>query len=416
MDKGCLQAPGRRARGWGGALLATLALLLMLVASASAASRHGSFEVIATTSLPSHVVHRRGHQHPARFHGNPTFRGTQTVTEPWQVPTAPLEFGIYPGGATGDGSGRPDRLSSDVAAVQQLAQPGHPFVVHLYTEYDGPGSESGSAASQVGDEVKAFADAGTKVELVLCYRPADMNAAVDVPGFVAWTQQAVQQLGPYLTYLQVTNEANVDGSTSDTDGAFPGAETALVDGVIGAQEAEATAHEVISNGFNWAYDNSPSSEAFWSQLSSAPAEFFASLGWVGIDIYPGTWGPAMPDLPFAQAISTDMALALQTMRDVDMPLAGIGATVPIHVSETGYPTGPTRSYADESAALQSEVSTVDALRATDNITGFRWFDLRDADTASADDLDQYGLMTDTYNPKPAFYEYRSLVAQDNSGP
>jgi hypothetical protein len=59
---------------------------------------------------------------------------------------------------------------------------------------------------------------------------------------------------------------------------------------------------------------------------------------------------------------------------------------------------------------------VDALRATDNITGFRWFDLRDADTASADDLDQYGLMTDTYNPKPAFYEYRSLVAQDNSGP
>jgi hypothetical protein len=107
MNKGCLQAPGRRVRERGGALLGTLTLLLTLVASASAASRHGSFKAIETTSLPSHVVDRLGHHHLARFHGNPTFRGTQTVTEPWQVPTAPLEFGIYPGGATGDGPKSP---------------------------------------------------------------------------------------------------------------------------------------------------------------------------------------------------------------------------------------------------------------------------------------------------------------------
>jgi hypothetical protein len=45
------------------------------------------------------------------------------------------------------------------------------------------------------------------------------------------------------------------------------------------------------------------------------------------------------------------------------------------------------------------------------VTDYRWFDLRDADSASSSFEDQYGLMTDDYAPKPAFATYRSLVAK-----
>jgi hypothetical protein len=45
-----------------------------------------------------------------------------------------------------------------------------------------------------------------------------------------------------------------------------------------------------------------------------------------------------------------------------------------------------------------------------NITGFQWFDLRDADSSSLSFESQYGLMRDDYSPKPAFGAYRALVA------
>jgi hypothetical protein len=62
-------------------------------------------------------------------------------------------------------------------------------------------------------------------------------------------------------------------------------------------------------------------------------------------------------------------------------------------------------------ALRAAVGQVVADRAAFNVTDYRWFDLRDALSASPDFQSQYGLMTDTYLPKPAFFEYRGLVAR-----
>ncbi len=50
-------------------------------------------------------------------------------------------------------------------------------------------------------------------------------------------------------------------------------------------------------------------------------------------------------------------------------------------------------------------------RTTFNVTDYRWFDLRDALSASNNFQTQYGLMTDAYVPKPAFFTYRDLVAR-----
>jgi hypothetical protein len=99
-----------------------------------------------------------------------------------------------------------------------------------------------------------------------------------------------------------------------------------------------------------------------------------------------------------------------------MALAGLGAGVPIHVTETGYPTGPNRTYAMQETAVESEVQAVLGASATDNVTAMEFFDLRDAITSSTDFNDQYGLMTDTWTPKPAFADYERLVSEYGGAP
>jgi hypothetical protein len=49
-------------------------------------------------------------------------------------------------------------------------------------------------------------------------------------------------------------------------------------------------------------------------------------------------------------------------------------------------------------------------RLTYNISGYRWFDLRDADSSSSSFESQYGIMRDDYSAKSAFSVYRGLVA------
>ena len=102
--------------------------------------------------------------------------------------------------------------------------------------------------------------------------------------------------------------------------------------------------------------------------------------------------------------------ALHALRATYLPLAGIPGRVPLQVSETGYPTGPGRADATQVTVMKAAVDAVYHARGTYNVTGFRWFDLRDADSASSSFESQYGLMRDDYSPKPAFGVYRTLVA------
>jgi hypothetical protein len=326
-------------------------------------------------------------------------------------------FGIYPGGAAGtvgpSGPLAPENPRLRLAALEQLKPANAPFVVHLYAGYGGSGGPS--AAAQVGADISAYTAAGFQVELVLCYRPSDMNAAVDVPGFDQFVRTTVDQLGsnPGVVSLQVTDEANVAGAPNASDGYYPGADDALINGVIaGANERNADHFGQLKIGFNWAYATGSSATSFWSYLGQhGGAAFVNAVDWVGIDAYPGTWGPPLASgLSLGDAITQATAQALSATRLTEMPLARIPASVPIHVSESGYPTGPGRTDAMQVTALQAEVQSVVDYSATYNVNGYRWFDLRDADSASTSFEDQYGLMTDNYTPKPAFAVYQQLVA------
>ena len=80
------------------------------------------------------------------------------------------------------------------------------------------------------------------------------------------------------------------------------------------------------------------------------------------------------------------------------------------MSESGYPTGPGRTEAMQEEALRAAVQAVAKVAPAQRVTGYRWFDLRDADSSSSSFESQYGLMRDDYSPKPAFSAYRELIA------
>jgi hypothetical protein len=222
-------------------------------------------------------------------------------------------------------------------------------------------------------------------------------------------------MGPAVSYVQITNEANINGA-SDNDGTYAGADQALVDGVEAAKSyiVARGLHTLV--GFNWSYDQSASGAGWWSQLATLGGSTFAhDTDWVGVDTYPGTWQALPSNVSFGSGVAQVTTQAIATTRS-DMALAGLGSAVPIHVSEVGYPTGPNRTYAMQQAALDSEVQAVLAASVTDNVSAMEFFDLRDAITNSTDFNDQYGLMTDQWTPKPAFFDYQRLIARYGGAP
>jgi hypothetical protein len=326
-----------------------------------------------------------------------------------------LIFGIYPGGSAGTVRGgvraTPDDLARQVAALDQLRAPGRPFVLHLYAAYSGPGSRS--AAEQVGSEIGQYTAAGFEIELVVTYRPADGNPARDVPGYVAFVRDAVRTLGstPRFVALQVTNEANIRTAPEAADGYYAGAGNALIRGVIAAKaEARRNGLDRLAVGFNWAYSLDRVERSFWRRLGRGGRAFRRALDWVGIDVFPETWGPRSSGRDLPSATTKTMRQALATLRNRYMGLAHIPPGVALHVSENGFPTGPRRTEATQSAVMQAAVTAVNAYRATYHITDYRWFDLRDADSSSASFENRYGLLNDDYTPKAAFNVYRRLIA------
>lgn len=388
----------------GAAWAAALILGLAGAATAGAAVKHSTRTAHARRHHASHRRRRRVVRHRRRM---------QTAA---RFGPAPLVFGIYPGGSAGTtgptGPVAPEDPAKRLAALEQLRPPGAPFVLHIYAGYTGPGGWT--AQEQVGADVAQYTAAGFEVELVLTYRPADGGTPQDVSGFEDFVRQTLGSFGSNQRFvsLQVTNEANVDGAPNASDGYYGDAENALIGGVLAAQAAiRAEGFDQVKIGFNWAAAGETDETGFWSYLrtNGGPA-FVKALDWVGLDVYPGTWGPPLTG-SLASGTTAAINSALAELRNLYLPLAGIPLSVPLHISESGYPTGPGRTPAMQVVAMRAAVGAVEAGRTTFNITDYRWFDLRDALSGTTDFQTQYGLMTDTYVPNPAFFAYRDLVAR-----
>jgi hypothetical protein len=63
----------------------------------------------------------------------------------------------------------------------------------------------------------------------------------------------------------------------------------------------------------------------------------------------------------------------------------------------------------QAEVLETMVRTVHDFRGTYNVSDYRWFTLRDADTSSPNFQQHYGLMESDYSSKPSFDAFRALV-------
>jgi hypothetical protein len=333
-------------------------------------------------------------------------------TAPAPQPGAKLRFGIYPGGPAGQlgpvpAPHVPEDQGKIFEALERLRPPGGPFTVHLYRSYMTDEAQASEEAEH-RRKVDLYTARGYGVEIVIRYRRDN-----DPAGFAEFVRGVVRRFGPnpLVRGFQITNEVNLTFSPDSSDGAYAGSRDALIQGVIAAKdEARARGHAHLKIGFNWVYRTDPGNERqFWEYLGSAGGErFVRSLDWVGLDAYPGTFFP-----PRTEASTTGDILvhALSTLRKCSMPMAGIPDSVPIHVEENGYPTGPDRPYEDQRVAAERMLDAIDSYARVYGVTDYFWFDLRDADSASPNFQQQYGVMRDDYTPKPAFEVLRERFAR-----
>lgn len=324
-----------------------------------------------------------------------------------------LRFGVYPWAAPGAVSSvdrqRADDPQAALGAVKQL-QGSRSMTVHLYGQYTG--ADPGEADAAISD-ARWWSENGVRVEMVLRYRPASSQLHA---GYLPWVRAISARLAaiPGVAAIQIGNEANNDSSPAAGDGAYPGAIDAVAQGVAAARQAVVAAGRPdIGIGFNWAAGRSPCRpDSFFARLRQAGgAAFVDSVGWVGLDVYPGTWSTPTPtNDPTANLIDTTTERSLGCLRQTQMPQASLPRTVTITVAETGYPTDAARSGASQASVLRAIIGSVQRASRSYNVTDLRWFSLRDANTGSGQLENGYGLMRDDYQPKPAFAAYQQIVA------
>jgi hypothetical protein len=331
-----------------------------------------------------------------------------------QKPGPALRVGITPRVQAGQfgtpaAEAKPEDVPKTMAALAKLRPPGGPFVVRLNRFFWADGEQG---FTQFLAEARRYSDAGYQVELQVRYRPSSEQEG-DIDGWVRHVREVVDRFGeiPGVVALQITNEVNFDFSADSSDGAYEGGKDALIQGVIAAKdEARKKGLSQLEIGFNWAYRYDPAHEqAFWDYLrDKGGKDFVAALDWVGLDTYPGTVFP-----PAEQSVDDYRDGMVNSMSSFRCYLraAGIPDTVPIHIEENGWPTFGMRREDMQDKVAEVMIRAANDFRGTYNVSDYRWFNLRDANTSDPPIAQHFGLLRDDYTEKPAFATVAKLYAE-----
>ena len=240
---------------------------------------------------------------------------------------------------------------------------------------------------------------GRKLDLVL----SNWDRTGNMARWSSFIEHAVERYGPYVQNLQICEEPNVFEYPGD--GRFGHSVDAVLTGVKTAHAALRKRGLNCAVGFN-STPVCPTNDGFWPALCQRVDQVFLNaLDYVGLNLYIDVAEPLVGQVEDA------VEKVLTEFRNESIAQAGIPATIPIHICETGWPTGPQRFYTRQADILQSVVNKVYELRRGLNIHQFELYSLRDADTANPDGSHQFGIMRDDYSPKPAFETYRELIQQ-----
>lgn len=323
-----------------------------------------------------------------------------------------LRYGIYPGGRAGTVSSGPTDPKLAGALIDQLAG-GGPFVVREYVHFLGREPDPAVAASLgVLEELPSltFPDAwyredGRELDLVVSYIPP----VADLPGWLAYLDAVIDRYGHLVRFLQVTLEPNFPIPL--IDGSAPGVLDALTQGLPHARRRlREKGLDHVAVGFSVAEPAEwlGGDDAFWAYLEALPADVFAAhVDYVGLGLYPDAFSPVAPAGQPGDLASLTRE-AVEHLRRRSLPRARILDDVPIHIAENGSPSGA-RGMAAQAESIATMIGVIEALEPSHNVTHYELFSLRDADSASDQPVATLGLVTSSYEPKPAFEIYRQAV-------
>jgi hypothetical protein len=326
-----------------------------------------------------------------------------------------LRFGIDPelAGTAGETqqSSRPVNEAKTMRALRALRPPGRQLVLRINRLFEAAGEAGIRRFVRIVDR---YTRAGFDTEIQVRYHPAAAQQG-KIAVWKRYVRRVVDTFGPnrHVIAMTITNEVNVPFSPNTSDGGYPGAEQALIQGIIAAhREAQRRGFAQLRFGFTFAYRFDPKTDAaMFTALRSGGAAFRNAVGFVGVDYYPELY-PGLGNVTSLRATTVAM---LATVRRCFMPLGGLGTSVPLWVTESGYDTTPgTVTPAQQRGALVQIVDAVRDAGKTYGVTDYRWFNLRDSISTATGFAQTTGLLTDDYARKPAFGAYRSLIGRFGS--
>jgi hypothetical protein len=237
----------------------------------------------------------------------------------------------------------------------------------------------------------------------------DQEQSIDIDRWLGFIRKVISQYGSHLASLQITNEPNL----SFMEGSKPYILKALVEGVITAKEETWERNLPIKVGFGSVPESPVAVPHFWENLAQFGGNtFINSVDFVGHNFYVDVFDERLLSL---EEIPVAVERILRNLREIDLIRAGIPASVPIRVTENGWPTGKNpvanivRSYEQQANVLETIIRTIYNLRRELNISHYELFGLRDADCSKEDLFHQYGIMRDDYTQKPAFETFKNLI-------
>ena len=318
------------------------------------------------------------------------------------VPRGGLTFGIYHGGVMESqyqlATGKPDSPEEVNRALDRL-QSGRHLLVRTFLRFTGTETDTDTGEMPGLPELVRYTWSGRKLDLVL----SNWDSTGNMSRWASFIDRVVGRYGEYVGNLQICEEPN--RFEYPGDGRFCHSVEAVVAGVRAAREALSRRNLHANVGFN-AVPSAVVNDAFWHGLSKhLNTNFLNSLDYVALNLYPDVVEPLVGEM------ENEVENSLTGFRKVSLAQAGIPEVIPLHISESGWPTGPRRFYTRQADMLERVVRKVYQLRNTLNITQFGLFSLRDADTANPNMSHQFGIMRDDYAPKPAFETYRQLIQE-----
>lgn len=313
-----------------------------------------------------------------------------------------LKFGVYLGGVSGAHhelpSGRPN-VPDEINRVLDLLQGDKQFLVRTYLGFSGTDEDTELLDMPSMPDLARYTWRGRKLDLVL----SNWDRSGNISGWVDFIENVITRYGAFIGCLQICEEPNLYDYPGD--GRFGNSVENILTGVKVASHKLKQLALGASVGFN-AVPCSDPNDGFWRAMDQRVDNAFINcLDYVGLNFYPDV------AVPLVGEMAAEVADLLTHFREETLGQASIPKSVPIHICENGWPTGPHRYYTRQADLIEQMIRTVHQLRGPLNITHYELFSLRDADTANPDPNHQFGILRDDYSPKPAFDTYRQLISE-----